>query len=576
MIIFKRLTFANFLSVGNTPVTIDLNKSKTTLLHGTNGSGKSTVLDALCYALFNKPFRKVNLPQLINTQNKKGLLVEVEFSIGKTEFMVRRGIKKKIFEIWKDGEMIDKQAADKDNQTHLEQNILKLSYKSFVQVVILGSSNYMPFMQLPTVARRDCVEDFLDIKVFSTMSVIAKERLRGIKDILSTVKGDMGNMMFKMEVQEDKIKDLNHRQNANTKELEGIINERGFVIEKKLTLIESVQQNVTQVQGLLAQVMGRKPDKKLNELNKIIGKFESKVERLDKDSAFFEENDDCPTCRQSIENHIKFAMTELNTREKIKITSAVEEATNQMNEFTTDMRVATQRQEHINHLQKSIFQYETEVKALQREVRAAQEKLDEMQIDTSCLDKEETRLELMREAAKDMKKRYDTLLTEVKDFEVVVSLLRDGGIKAQVVKKYLPVMNKLIRGYLTELDLPVHFKLDEEFNETVASPLHQDFSYASFSEGQKARIDLSLMFTWREIGKLKNSVSTNLLILDEVFSSSLDDTGKELLLALLRYKLDDNQNILVVDHTLSGEFKSKFNRTIEVTRPKNFSHYEQG
>jgi DNA repair exonuclease SbcCD ATPase subunit len=482
-------------------------------------------------------------------------------------------MKKKVFEIWKDGEMIDKQAADKDNQTHLEQNILKLSYKSFVQVVILGSSNYMPFMQLPTVARRDCVEDFLDIKVFSTMSVIAKERLRGVKDILNTVKGDMGNLMFKMEVQQDKIKDLHHRQTIDTNKFETIINSTTIIIDKKLSLIESVQENVRQVQGLLAQVMNKKPDKKLNELHKIIGKFESKVERLDKDSAFFEENDDCPTCRQSIENHIKFAMTEVNNREKVKIISAVEEASNQMNEFTTDMRVASQRQEHINHLQKSIFQYETEVKALQRDVKSAQESLDEMQIDTSCLDKEEVRLDLMRETAKEMKARYDKLLVEVKDYDVVVSLLRDGGIKAQVVKKYLPVMNKLIRNFLTELDLPVHFKLDEEFNETVASPLHQDFSYASFSEGQKARIDLSLMFTWREIGKLKNSVSTNLLILDEVFSSSLDDTGKELLLALLRYKLDDNQNILVVDHTLSGEFKSKFHRTIEVQRIKGFSQY---
>jgi DNA repair exonuclease SbcCD ATPase subunit len=574
VIIFRKLTFKNILSVGNTPVSVNLNETKTTLIHGTNGSGKSTILDALTYALFNKPFRKINLPQLLNSQNKKGLLTEVEFAIGRNEYMVRRGMKPKVFEVYKNGDAIDAKAADKDNQAHLEQHILKLSYKSFCQVVILGSASYTPFMQLNTANRRDCVEDFLDIKVFSAMSLLAKERLRGVKERLTEVKHDMNNLMYKIEVQQDHIKNLQHRQKSDSKQLEEIITSRGIIITQKLSLIEDTQENVRRVQGLLSQVMSGNPDRKLMELNKIIAKFETKADRLDKETAFFIENDDCPTCNQVIEKEVKILIESKNNAEKSKIAKATEEAVKQLDEFQGDMRVASTRQKHIDSLQKSIFEFETEVKSLQREVKAAKDKLAEMQMDTSCLDKEEGKLEVLKDNAKDLKKRYDSLSSEFKDHEVVVNLLKDSGIKTQIVKKYLPVMNNCIRRYLSELDLPVHFTLDDEFNEHVASPLHRDYSYASFSEGQKARIDLALCFTWREIGKLKNSVSTNILFLDEVFSSSLDDTGKELLMKIIRYNLPDNQNILVVDHTLSDNFKEKFDRSIMVTQVKGFSSYD--
>lgn len=573
MIIFRKLTFKNILSVGNTPVSVQLDDSKTTLIHGTNGSGKSTILDALTYVLFNKPFRKINLPQLLNSQNKKGLLTEIEFTVGRNEYMVRRGIKPKVFEIWKNGEMIDARAADKDNQAHLEQNILKLSFKSFCQVVILGSASYTPFMQLNTTNRRDCVEDFLDIKVFSSMALLAKERLRGVKERLTEVKHDMSNLMYKVDVQQDHIKTLQHRHSSDSKQLEEIITSRGVVITKKLGLIENTQENVRCVQGLLSQVMDGKPDRKLMELNKIIAKFETKIEALSKDSKFYEDNDSCPVCKQDIEYATKQLIISGNQVQSKKFYGAAQEAVSHLDEFQGDMRIATNRQKHIDSLQKSIFEFETEVRSLQREVKAAEDKLSEMQMDTSCLDKEEGKLEVLRDNAKELKARYDKLSAELKDHDVVVSLLKDSGIKTQIVKKYLPVMNNCIRRYLSELDLNVHFTLDEEFNEHVASPLHRDYSYASFSEGQKARIDLALCFTWREIGKVKNSVSTNILFLDEVFSSSLDDTGKELLMKIIRYDLPDNQNILVVDHTLSDNFKEKFDRSIIVNQVKGFSQY---
>jgi len=573
VIVFKSLTFQNFLSVGNYPVTIQLDDSKTTLVHGTNGSGKSTILDVLTYTLFNRPFRRVNLPQLLNSQNKKGLLTEVKFTIGRDEFIVTRGMKPKVFTIEKNGKEIDAKAADKDNQAHLEQNILKLTYKSFCQVVILGSSNYIPFMQLSTIGRRECVEDFLDIKVFSTMSILAKDRLRGVKDSLTHLKNDMSTLIYKIEVQNDRIKEMNDRQNDDTKELESVIDTCSGEIDKKLKLISGVQSHEHDVRGLYNQVMSKKPDKKMKELQKIITKFETKIEALTKDSAFYEDNDSCPVCKQDIEYATKQLIISGNINESNKLVGASKEASSHMEEFESDMRVAKSRLDHIDSLQKSIFEYETEVRALEKEVKSARDKLDGLQIDTSSIDKEEGKLEVLKDQAKDMKKRYDDLSVNVKDYEIVVSLLKDNGIKSQIVKKYLPVMNKCIRNYLTQLDLSIHFTLDEEFNESVSSPLHQNFSYASFSEGQKARIDLALMLTWREIGKMKNSVTTNLLMLDEVFSSSLDDVGKECLLTILRYRLDDNQRVVVVDHTLSEAFKDKFDNSIEVSRTKGFSRY---
>lgn len=572
MILFKSLTFTNFLSSGNQPTTIELDTTKTTLIHGSNGSGKSLMLDALCYSLFGKPFRPIKLGQLVNTSNKKALLVEVVFRIGNDTYMVRRGIKPKVFEVWKNDKILDAKAADKDNQAHLEQSILKLNFKSFCQVVILGSASYTPFMKLIPASRRECVEDFLDIKVFSSMSILAKERLRGLRDSLEGMKGDMSNLLYKINLQEDRIKDIDTQQSSDTQKIKGDIAVLTNNISKKLTIINNTKNHEEQVIGLLNQVTINKPNFQRNQLNTYITKFQTQIDRIQKDTEFFSSHDSCPTCRQDITEDVSVNMTENNQVKIQDLLDAIDKASFERIKYEDDMRIVDTRRKHIDSLQQSIFKYEVEIQSMDREMTSLQNKLNDIIQNSGSLDREKGKLDILKEDALAMKHKYDSLLDSVKDHEVVVDLLKDSGIKTQIVRKYLPVMNQCIRKYLNELDFPIFFTLDDEFNETVKSPAYQDYSYSSFSEGQKARIDLSILFAWREVCRLKNSVTTSLLVLDEVFSSSLDDVGKQCLLALIRYKLDDT-HVIVVDHTLSENFKDKFDRSIEVKKVKGFSKY---
>ncbi len=572
MIIFKKLTFANFLSVGNQPISVDLDGCKTTLIHGTNGSGKSTILDALTYSLFGKSFRGVNLSQLINTQNKKGLLVECEFNIGNNKFLVRRGMKPKLFEVYRNDEIIDAKAADKDNQAYLEQHILKLSYKSFTQIVILGSSNFIPFMQLNSAGRRECVEDFLDIGVFSTMSLMAKERLRGLRDQLNTHTGDMSNLEYKIDIQKDRISELE----GNNEELIGGLKKEIAGCEDQIKECEKKLSSELELEEKLFDLIKKhkknKPVERSNQFNTFIIKFNNKLERLKKEYKFYD-NEECPTCGQGIEFALKTACQGKIQKEIDETSEGVEKATEEMRKLNETLEEIEKLQNKISEVQQRTFELNTQIKSLQQIIQLRRNQIENVEMDTSSVDKEEGKLELMVEEMKEMKEKKVDILKQAENHTIVADLLKDSGIKAQVVKKYLPAMNKFIRYYLGELDFPIHFQLDEQFNENVHSPLHQDFSYQSFSEGQKGRIDLALMLTWREVGRLKNSVSTNLLILDEVFSSSLDDTGKECLLTLLRYRLPDNQRVLVVDHTLSEAFKDKFDHSVEVTRTNGFSRY---
>lgn len=572
MIIFKTLKFQNFLSAGNQAVEINLIKTKTTLIHGTNGSGKSTILDALTYTLFNKPFRKVNLPQLINTQNKKGLETEIEFSIGNTEFRVVRGMKPKKFEIYKNDELLENKAADKDMQSFLEQSILKLSYKSFTQIVILGSSNFIPFMQLPQVGRRECVEDFLDIGVFSTMSIIAKERTRALKEQGNSLKGDIGNLEYKIDLQEQRVRELEQQSSGNIKEMEDKITEARLLIEKQtkgiIQLTEEEEDLIIAAKGFLTG----NPEKKSKEFNKVVIKLGNKIERLNKNIAFYEDNDVCHTCNQEIQSETKEKYITESQSQVDEFTKAVGDAKKLMGTQEEALNKAREIQTQIQSIQNDVFKKQTLIDSYQKTITDAENKITDLQMDSGIIDRERGKMEVLNEDLSTMKDKYTDLLVTTEEHDVVVGLLKDSGIKTQIVKKYLPVMNKFIRKYLTDLDLPIHFVLDEEFKESVSSPLHQDFSYASFSEGQKGRIDLSLMLTWREVCRLKNSVSTNILFLDEVFSGSLDETGKELLLHILRYTLDDT-NVVVVDHTLSDAFKDKFDRNILVTRNGGFSKY---
>ena len=573
MIVFKKLIFQNFLSVGNHPVTIELDKTKTTLVHGTNGSGKSTILDALTYALFNKPFRKINLPQLINTQNKKGLLVEIEFSIGNNTYNVQRGIKPKVLRIIKNGEELDAQAADKDNQAYLEQNILKLSYKSFTQIVILGSSSYTPFMSLAAAGRRDVVEDFLDIKVFSTMAVIAKERLRGLREQLSALKGEVGNHEFKLDVQQQRVKELEQRSEDDIKEHEDALMKEEAEYEKLYAADTDLLNGINDIQEVIDILMESNPHKKQAELQKCVIKFANKVERLEKDRAFYTDNDTCHTCNQEITEETKTTYLAKTEEEIDNFTKVGVEADQHLDEYNKIAQRIAKLEIEKKDVERERYNNKTKREQVNDNIEREKERIQNLKDESGIIEQERGKLDLMEVQLQEKNRALKELKVTVAEHEAVANLLKDGGIKTQIVRRYLPVMNKLIARYLTDLDLPLHFMLDEEFNESVASPIYQDFSYASFSEGQKSRIDLALMFTWREICSLKNSVSTNLLILDEVFSSSLDDAGKEMLLALLRYKLDDKQRIVVVDHTLSGTFREKFERSIEVQKVKGFSQY---
>jgi len=574
VILFKKLVFANFLSVGNTPVSIDLDKTKTTLVHGTNGSGKSTLLDAICFNLFNKSFRGVNLSQLINTQNKKGLLTELTFSIGKDEYLVRRGVKPKVFETFKNGEILDNKAADKDNQTHLEQNILKLTYKSFTQIVILGSSNFVPFMQLNSVGRRECVEDFLDIKVFSTMALMARERLRTLKEQQNIKESEYSSLCFKIDTLEDKIKEMSQRDDAEIEKYEKQIRDNEVKVLEYEECLKRWYKDVVNLTEEIDDVQKLGAEKQAIKLNNVLIRMNTKLERLAKEKLFYDENGSCHTCNQPI----GYEHAEIQKGELQKEIEEVDKASVQAAEMLTKQQDIVRHTLELNNqmskFNQEVFKLQTQIKTHQDEISSCQRYIASVKDLSGDTDKEQAVLNSLQEDVKRMKQQRVELKESISNHEVVVGLLKDSGIKTQIVKKYLPAMNKAIRYYLNELDFPIHFQLDSEFNEQIHSPLQQDFSYSSFSEGQKGRIDLSMMFTWREIGRLKNSVSTNILFLDEVFSSSLDETGKDCLLALLRYRLPDNQRIIVVDHTLGESFKDKFDRSIEVTRTGGFSRYE--
>lgn len=573
MIVFKKITFQNFLSAGNNPVTITLNDTKTKLVHGVNGSGKSTILDALTYVLFNKPFRRVNLPQLVNSSNKKGLLTEVKFSIGNNDFMVVRGMRPKVFQVYRNGELIDAKASDKDNQIYLEQNILKMNAKTFSQVVILGSANYTPFMALNGTGRKECVEDFLDIRVFSVMSTLAKGRLSDLRASSNLLKGDLSNLDYKMDLQKERLEEIKSKSEDDIEELENNITNlktRGKDITKE---VEDLESHRAEVDEQITELLTSNPETKWNKFNTINIELKQKLKNVDTNIAFYQDNDHCHSCGQSIEQHVKDVNISKYETEKVKLVEATTQAGGIIDKLNSKLSEVKEKRDYVQGINNEIYKRDTEIKSIRSAIQESQAKIQSIQSDTSSLTREEDRLKQLEEDRVDLQEKYDKTLDEIRDNEIVVNLLKDSGIKTQIVRKYLPVMNKFIRKYLSDLELDIHFTLDEEFNEKVSSPMYQDFSYASFSEGQKSRIDLALMLTWREIGKLKNSVSTNLLILDEVFSSSLDEVGKELLLQILRWGLDNKQNILVVDHTLSATFKDKFDRTVEVVRSKGFSSY---
>ncbi len=562
MIIFKSIKYKNFLSSGNYFTEIPLNKDKSTLIVGHNGAGKSTMLDAISFALFGKPHRKISKNQLVNSINQKQSLVEVEFSIGKAQFKIVRGIKPNVFEIWKDGSMINQSSHALEYQKILEQNILKLNHKSFHQVVVLGSSSFIPFMQLNAGHRRNVIEDLLDINIFSKMNIILRERNSTLKENINTTNNETNIVKSKIEQQTKYIRDIA----AVTEENKGKYEKQIKSGKEKIKKLQDENNNISkQLEESTAADELKEIQKEKNEAIAHIAEIKQEMKAIAKRGMFLEKNDECPTCDQPIANKEKLVFDTKNEAYQVQSTLnmveghsttvdrkiiKLEEAMKAVKEKADNLNANNRDIVSINQSNEELQSYlESEVSA---DLTGAKRDLEAMNSDKESLFEE--KLKLNEQFA------YNNVIAE---------MLRDTGIKTKIIKQYLPTINKLVNQYLQVLDFFVHFNLDENFNETIRSRHRDDFTYDSFSEGEKQRIDLSLLFTWRQIAKMKNSVATNLLVLDETFDSSLDHDGIENLLKIL-YTLDAGSNTFIISHKgdiLDGKFESK----IEFYKDKNFS-----
>jgi DNA repair exonuclease SbcCD ATPase subunit len=566
MILFKTIRYKNFLSTGDKFTEIDLIKEKSTLVVGQNGAGKSTMLDAISFALFGRAHRNINKKQLINSINNKACVVEVEFTIGQSKFKVIRGIKPGIFEIWKNGTMINQSSHSKEYQKILENNILKLNHKTFHQVVVLGSSSFIPFMQLQGSHRREVIEDLLDINVFSSMNTILKEKTNTLKETLKELNYSIEIQNNKIDAQDKYIRDVAALTEESKKEYELRIQESKNSIDalqaENSELSMGLEESIREAENWLQSLQDRKQSLLLGSQDKL-----SSIRDIEKRIAFFEENGSCPVCDQAISDGHKHEILTVAEEQKrgwkselkgvgeegTQVETKISEQTSVLTGFRNRLSKLSENNREIDTLHKTIQGYQ---QSIEKDVGA--------DLTLAKTDREQMKFE----KDKMLEKKINS--SEQFNYNVVVAeMLKDTGIKTKIIKQYLPAINKLVNQHLQVLDFFVHFNLDESFQETIRSRHRDEFTYDSFSEGEKQRIDLALLFTWRQIAKMKNSVATNLLILDETFDSSLDHEGVDNLLKIL-YTLDDDTNVFVISHKgeiLDGKFKSK----IEFKKEKNFS-----
>ena len=553
MIYFEKLRWKNFLSTGNAFSEVEFTRSPSTLIVGDNGAGTSTFLDALCFALFNKPFRNINKSQLLNSINQKNLLVEVEFRIGKNEYKVRRGVKPNIFEVYRNDEMIDQDAALRDTQKHLEESILNLNYKSFTQIVILGSASFTPFMQLPAYIRREVIEDILDIQIFTTMNGLMKERLTGLQGEIRDIESKVEVAKQKATIQKKYIETLENNKAEKLAQIEGEINE----LESK---IEDAKQD-TNAKSEQAKSMGD-PTAKRRKLETLQDKFISQIKKANKELEFYDEYDECPTCKQGLPHEHKTEM-QSERSEKIK---ELEKASEDMSKEFDKVDVLIKEYQD---LQEEIIEANNEISTNQKYLQRLHAELGDARGRVADIETEQDKLkDLAKEVTSANKERADKN-EEMHYMQAVSSLLKDTGIKTTIIKQYLPAINALANKYLAAMDFFVNFNLDEKFNETIKSRGRDKFSYASFSEGEKQRIDLALLFTWRTIAKMKNSANTNLLILDEVFDSSLDNNGTDYVMTLLN-TIGEDTNVFVISHK-GDQLFDKFRSVIKFEKRQNYS-----
>jgi DNA repair exonuclease SbcCD ATPase subunit len=567
MILFKTIKWRNFLSTGQQFTELDFTKNSTNLIIGSNGAGKSTVLDALCFSLFGKPFRKINKPQLINSVNDKDCRVEVEFSVGKVDWKVIRGIKPAVFEIWRDDKLLDQASAALDQQKWLEQNVLKMNYKSFTQIVILGSSTFVPFMQLSASHRREVIEDLLDIKIFSSMNMVIKDKIRLIKDEIKTLELKKESLNDKVQMQQNFIEELENRGKDNINNNNLKISDLDKEIEQYTQENESVEEPLRALIREQDAITGYA--EKLRKLGNLKGKISQKVSTITKEHKFFTENSVCPTCTQPIDEEFRINRINDAQNKAKELQSGYKELEEAIKEEEERERQYNSLTKEISKLTNGISQNNIKINGLRRQIRNFESEIQTLTENLANRNTEHEKLESFKE---NLKTTYDELASKkdtINYYDFSYSLLKDGGVKSKIIKKYLPLINQQVNRYLQMMDFYINFTLDEEFNETVQSPIHEDFSYASFSEGEKMRIDLALLFTWREVARMKNSVNTNLLIMDEVFDSSLDGFGTEEFLKIIRYVIKD-ANIFVISHKTGLE--DRFESVIRFEKVKGFSH----
>jgi len=566
MILFEKVRWKNFLSTGNQYTEVNFQKKATTLIVGSNGSGKSTVLDALTFSLFGKPFRKINKPQLINSTNEKDCNVEVCFSINNTDWKIVRGIKPNVFEIWKNNCLMDQFASSIDQQKWLEQNVIKMNYKSFTQIVILGSSAFVPFMQLSTNNRREVIEDLLDIKIFSSMNSILKDKIRQEKEEVRTLDLKKESLSDKVEMQSNFIDEIEKRSKKNIEDRKNKIlnlDEEILLYMKENSFTEEDIFKYTKEQECVTGAT-----EKLKKLGNLKGKISNKVSTITKEHKFFTQNTVCPTCTQPIKEDFRINKIDDAQNKAQELQSGYKELEEAIKSEQERERQFTALSKEITKLNNGISQNNTRISGCQRQIRDLESEIQRVADNLANRNTEHEKLETFKD---NLKTTYDELASKkdtINYYDFSYSLLKDGGVKSKIIKKYLPLINQQVNRYLQMMDFYINFTLDEEFNETVQSAIHEDFSYASFSEGEKQRIDLALLFTWREVAKFKNSVATNLMILDEVFDSSLDGQGTEEFLKIIRFVVKD-ANIFVISHK-SG-MDDRFEDVIRFEKIKGFS-----
>ena len=572
MIIFKKISWRNFLSTGDKPTIVFLDRSSTTLIIGENGSGKSTILDALTFGLFGKPFRNINKPQLVNAINERGLVVEIDFSIGKKNFTVRRGVKPNVFEIFQNGKMFDQTANVRDYQDYLERVILKLNYKSFTQIVLLGNSSFEPFMQLKQADRRAIVEDLLDIQIFSSMNMILKQKVSELKGEYQQNENQRDLNESKTKMQQEYIERLQQDNKSiifdKTQEIKSFKKQKEYDVDT----LNLLQKEILALNDKM--LLEDEVQKKASEFGTLQNKIDVKLDQEQKELKFYETNSTCSQCKQDIDDVFK--------KERIiDISKGIDEKKDGLDKILTQIENLEKKLEGFKSIGREVAEKNKRLAGLESQIQSLDSNMDRTQKEIEKLQEkkeldsvEENTLQSLQEDLRTLEGQYQGLCETKQTYEYANELLRDSGIKTKIIRQYVPIINKYVNKYLNELDFLINFTIDENFNETIRSQYRDEFSYASFSEGEKMRIDLALLFTWRMVAKLKNSVNTNLLILDEVFDSSLDTEGTDAFLKIIN-TLDADTNVFVISH--KGEILfDKFLSTIKFVKEKSFSRIEAG